>query len=176
MARTTSYFAKNLANPTSSAATALQVETLGENRYAMTLDGKRYELDSVSLSTASISVIIEGQSFAIDFEEKGDELTVFLRGHKTRFDVVDERRARLRAATAGFTIEGKQHITAPMPGKIVKVFVKVGDAVVEGQSLIVVEAMKMENELKSPIAGTVTAVHTQENATVENGAQLITVE
>lgn len=175
MARTLSYFAKNLA-VSNGPATALQVETLGENRYAISVEGKRYEVESLSLSTQSVSVLIEGQSFAIDFEEKGDELTVFLRGHKTRFDVVDERRARLRAAAVGFTVEGKQNITAPMPGKIVKVFVKVGDAVVEGQSLIVVEAMKMENELKSPIAGTVTAVHTQENATVENGAQLITVE
>ena len=63
-----------------------------------------------------------------------------------------------------------------MPGKIVKIFVKVGDVVTEGQGLVVVEAMKMENELKAPKAGTITQIITKEGATVENGAPLVVVE
>jgi biotin carboxyl carrier protein len=121
-------------------------------------------------------MIVEGQSFNVEFDEKGDEVGVLLRGQLTRFDVADERKIRMRAATASFSVEGKQTIAAPMPGKIVKIFVKVGDEVTEGQGLVVVEAMKMENELKSPKAGKVTEVITKEGSTVENGAPLVVVE
>jgi biotin carboxyl carrier protein len=175
MARSTKYFAKNLALK-DAPASELDVESLGDGRYAVTLDGHRFELESLVLPHGAVSMIVEGQSFSVEFDEKGDEVGVLLRGQLTRFDVADERKIRMRAATAGFSVEGKQTITAPMPGKIVKVFVKVGDEVTEGQGLVVVEAMKMENELKSPKAGKVTEVITKEGATVENGAPLVVVE
>lgn len=175
MARSTKYFAKNLAKK-DAPASELDVESLGAGRYAVTLDGHRFELESLVLPHGAVSMIVEGQSFSVEFDEKGDEVGVLLRGQLTRFDVADERKLRMRAATAAFTVEGKQTITAPMPGKIVKIFVKVGDEVAEGQGLVVVEAMKMENELKSPKAGKVTEVITKEGATVENGAPLVVVE
>ena len=99
-----------------------------------------------------------------------------MRGQVNRVDVADERRLRLRAAAAGFTAEGKQVINAPMPGKVVKVLVKLGDEVKEGQGLVVVEAMKMENELKSPKAGKVVELLAKEGTTVENNAKLVVVE
>ena len=175
MARSTKYFARNLAHQ-DAPASELDVETLGEGRYAVTLDGRTFELESLVLPHGAVSMIVEGQSFSVEFDEKGDEVKVLLRGQLTRFDVADERKLRLRAGTAGFTVEGKQTLTSPMPGKIVKVFVKVGDVVTEGQGLVVVEAMKMENELKSPKAGTITQIITKEGATVENGAPLVVVE
>ena len=63
-----------------------------------------------------------------------------------------------------------------MPGKVVKILVAVGDEVAQGQGLVVVEAMKMENELKSPKAGTVVEVLAKEGAAVESGAKLIVVD
>ena len=175
MARTTKYFAKNLAHKDAPAA-ELEVEALGAGIYAVTLDGHTFELDSFVMPSGAVSMLVEGQSFFVEFDEKGDEVSVLLRGQLTRFDVADERKLRLRAATAGFAVEGKQTVVAPMPGKIVKIFVKVGDVVTEGQGLVVVEAMKMENELKAPKAGTVTEIITREGATVENGAPLLVVE
>ena len=175
MARSTKYFAKNLAHPDVPAA-ELEVEAQGEGRYAVTLDGRTFELESLVLPQGGVSMIVEGQSFSVEFDERGDEVSVSLRGQLTRFDVADERKLRMRAATAGFTVEGRQILTAPMPGKIVKIFVKVGEVVTEGQGLVVVEAMKMENELKSPRAGTITQIITREGATVENGAPLVVVE
>ena len=86
------------------------------------------------------------------------------------------RRRRRRAAAGGFSAEGRQVICAPMPGKIVKVLVKAGDEVQEGQGLVVVEAMKMENELKSPKAGKVVELTAKEGTTVENNAKLVVVE
>jgi|APLak6261679142_1056127.scaffolds.fasta_scaffold00013_70 biotin carboxyl carrier protein len=175
MARSVKYHVKNLGKKDEAAA-ELDVEALGEGRYAVTVNGKRHELESLVLPHGSVSMLIDGHSYSVDFDEKKDEVGVLLRGQFTRFDVADERKLRLRAAAAGFSVEGKQTVTAPMPGKIVKVFVKVGDEVAEGQGLVVVEAMKMENELKSPKAGKVTEVITKEGATVENGAPLVVVE
>lgn len=175
MARTTKYFAKNLAHK-DDAPKELDVESLGEGRYAVTLDGHRFELESLVLPHGAVSMIVEGHSYSVEFDEKkGDEVGVLLRGQLTRFDVADERKMRMRAAVT-FKAEGKQTVTAPMPGKVVKVFAKVGDEVTEGQGLVVIEAMKMENELKSPKAGKVTEVFVKEGATVENGANLLVVE
>jgi biotin carboxyl carrier protein len=174
MARTTSYYAKDLANPKAEPK-KLEVETLGTGGYAVTLDGKRHELESLVLPHGSISMIVENESYFAEFYEKGDEVDVMLRGHVARVDIVDERRLRQRAASA-IIAEGKQVISAPMPGKVVKVFVKVGDEVKEGQGLVVVEAMKMENELKAPRAGKVTEVLAKEGTPVENGAKLVVVE
>ena len=175
MARATKYHVKNLATKDAE-ATVIEVEALGEGRYAITLDGHRSELESLTLPHGTVSMIIDGQSHSVEFDEKGDEVDVLLNGQYTRFDVADERKLRLRAASAGFVVEGRQVVTAPMPGKIVKIFVKVGDEVTEGQGVAVVEAMKMENELKSPKAGKVTEIITREGATVENGAPLLVVE
>lgn len=175
MARKTTYFAKNLGQE-NGRATPVEVESLGNGLYAVTLDGHRYELDSLVLPHGAMSMIVEDHSYNVDFDGKGDEVAVLVRGEVVRFDIADERRIRLRAAAATFQAEGKQTVSAPMPGKIVKVFVKVGDLVQEGQGLVVVEAMKMENELKAPKAGKVTEVHAKEGTAVENGAKLIVVE
>jgi biotin carboxyl carrier protein len=170
----TTYFARNLLTKQTE-ATTLEVEAVGNGHYAVTLEGHRYELESLVLPHGAVSMLIDGTSYNVEFDEKNDEIDVFCRGQRSRFDVVDERRLRLRSV-AGFGAEGKQLITSPMPGKIVKVFVKVGDEVQEGQGLAVVEAMKMENELKSPKAGRVTEVFAREGLAVENGARLMVVE
>ena len=71
---------------------------------------------------------------------------------------------------------GRQNIAAPMPGKVVRVLVSVGDTVEPGQGLIVVEAMKMQNEMKSPKAGIVAEIKTKDGATVAAGEILIVIE
>ncbi len=173
--RVTRYIGRDLSDR-GSAPRDLDVEALGGGRYAVTLDGHRYELESLVLPHGAVSMIIEGRSYSVEFEEKGDEVDVLLRGQVNRFDIADERRLKLRAAGVSFSAEGRQTVTAPMPGKIVKVFVKAGDEVTEGQGLVVVEAMKMENELKSPKAGKVVEVTAREGTAVENGAKLVVVE
>ena len=90
------------------------------------------------------------------------------------FALQDPMKALL--AGAGGASAGGGLLASPMPGKIVKVLVKEGEAVTEGQTLLVMEAMKMQNELKSPGAGAVAKVHVDEGATVETGAKLIEVK
>ena len=154
----------------------IDVERLADGRYALTLDGKRHEVDALRLDHGAVSMIVDGESYSVEFEEAGDEIAVQVKNQITWVDVADERKLRLRAGRAGFAAEGRQVILAPMPGKVVKVLVKLGDDVKEGQGLVVVEAMKMENELKSPKAGKIVELPAREGSPVETNARLVVVE
>lgn len=157
-------------------AVPVDIEPAGENRFKLTHNGKTFLVDALTLEHGAVSMLVDGHSYGVEFDEQGDEVHVLVRGQVTRIDVADERRLRLRAGSAGFSVEGKQVIAAPMPGKVVKVLVKLGDEVKEGQGLVVVEAMKMENELKSPKAGKVVELPAKEGTAVEINAKLVVVE
>ncbi|MGA9520590.1 MAG: biotin/lipoyl-containing protein [Myxococcaceae bacterium] len=156
--------------------TAVDVEVLPNGRYVLTVGGKRHEVDAQGLEHGAVSLLIDSESYSVEFDEQADVVGVLLRNQQFKIDVADERSLRLRAAAGGFTAEGPQTIVAPMPGKVVKILVKVGDEVQEGQGLVVVEAMKMENELKSPKAGKVTSITAKEGVAVEMNTKLIVVE
>ncbi|MFZ5471428.1 MAG: biotin/lipoyl-containing protein [Myxococcota bacterium] len=173
MGKVTRYFSKvaGRAQPV-----PVDVEPLGNGRFAVTLEGNRHVLDALTLDHGAVSMLVDGASYNVEFEEKGDEVGVLVKNQLSRIDVADERKLRLRAAGAAFSLEGRQEVTAPMPGKVVKVLVKLGEAVEEGQGLVVVEAMKMENELKSPKEGKVVELPAIEGSAVEMGAKLAAVE
>ncbi|MBW3631158.1 MAG: biotin/lipoyl-binding protein, partial [Gemmatimonadetes bacterium] len=90
-------------------------------------------------------------------------------------DVVDERTRAIREITGGEPNVEAKTVVAPMPGKVLKVEVAVGDLVKAGQGVVIVEAMKMENELKAPVDGTVVSVSVEAGQTVEKGALLLTL-
>jgi pyruvate carboxylase subunit B len=103
--------------------------------------------------------------------------TLWLDGFRYEVEALDERARAIRelaGATAGPT--GPAPLVAPMPGMIVRVAVQVGDTVQAGQGLVVMEAMKMENELRATAAGTVKAVLAQPGTAVEKGAVLLELE
>lgn len=134
------------------------------------------EVDAVHLGGHALSLLAGNRSYACDVEPgKEGKVSVLVGGAVHELEMLDERKLRLRRAGSQFSLEGPQRIDAPMPGKVVRVLVKKGDAVAEGQGLVVVEAMKMENELKSPKAGTVAELHAVEGAAVESGAKLVVV-
>jgi biotin carboxyl carrier protein len=145
--------------------------------YRVSIGDRVMEVDAVHLNASALSLIVATRSVRCDIEPRG-EGRVAVRVGETVYpmEILDERRRRMRRASGKFTLEGPQRIDAPMPGKVVRVLVKVGDEVQEGQGLVVVEAMKMENELKSPKAGKVKELHAQEGAAVEAGARLVVVE
>ena len=154
----------------------VELEPGPPGRFRLVASGKRHDVDAVPLEHGAVSMIIDGESYNVEFEERGDEVIVHLKDQLVRIDVSDERRRRLKMARAGFSAEGRQIVTAPMPGKVVRFLVKTGDEVKEGQGLVVVEAMKMENELKSPKAGRVVEICAKEGAAVEINARLVVVE
>ena len=133
-------------------------------------------VDAVHLQGHAVSLIAGNRSARCDIEPgKEGKLGVLVDETVFSMEWLDERRLRLQKAGGKFSMEGPQRIDAPMPGKVVRVLVKAGDEVTEGQGLIVVEAMKMENELKSPKAGKVTELHAVEGAAVESGAKLAVI-
>jgi len=88
---------------------------------------------------------------------------------------VDGRRFR-RGRGEGVAADGEQRITAPMPGRVVRILVKAGDEVAAKQPLVVVEAMKMENEVRADRDGTVAEIHTRDGMSVEAGALLMIIQ
>ncbi|MGC4000082.1 MAG: acetyl-CoA carboxylase biotin carboxyl carrier protein subunit [Anaeromyxobacter sp.] len=133
-------------------------------------------MDAYRHDYGTLSLLVDGASYSATLDERGTKLHVRIQDSVYPLEILDEKKLRLRRAAARFTVEGKQTLTAPMPGKIVKVLVGLGDTVTEGQGLLVVEAMKMENELKSPKAGKVVELHVKEGQTVEGNAKLCAVE
>jgi biotin carboxyl carrier protein len=121
------------------------------------------------------------RSHEVVFSRSGaGHLVVYVDGQPVPVAVVDPRsaakRSRAGSGRGGSEYDGPGHVSTPMPGRIVKLLVRPGDVVTARQGVIVVEAMKMENELRAPRGGTVSAVHVEEGATVEAGATLITIE
>jgi biotin carboxyl carrier protein len=126
--------------------------------------------DSVGsgFSRTSYEVMID------DRRESG--MTVHLGGHAIDVRVIDPRVYRRRRAETTAGPSGVHHLHAPMPGRVLKVLVQVGERVSARQGLVVVEAMKMENELRAPGDGIVREVRTSAGATVEAGAILVVLE
>lgn len=103
--------------------------------------------------------------------------TLWLDGHRIEVEALDERTRAIRALSgAAEAPSGPAPLVAPMPGLVVRVHVAVGDSVQPGAPLVVMEAMKMENELRAQAAGTVRAVHATAGTAVEKGALLIELD
>ena len=154
----------------------VDIEDLGDGRYAIRIGGRTHTVDARALEHGAVSLLVDGRSYDVELDESGDEVQVLVDFELLTVDVADERAVSLRAGAAGFSVTGKVLVTAPMPGKVVRVLVAPGAQVTEGQGLVVVEAMTMENELKSPKAGTVVEVFAKEGSAVEANAKLLTVE
>jgi len=155
----------------------IEVKEKGEGLYEVVLDGEKHVVDALQLDHGAVSLIVDRASFSVEFEDTSDTwINVLVKGQVFPVEVLDERRLRMRAASGRFVVEGPQTIAAPMPGKVVKVLCKVGDQVKEGQGLVVIEAMKMENELASPKDGVVKEILAIENTSVESNAKLVVVE
>ena len=141
----------------------------------MLLDGRQVDVDAVKVGQAW-SLLIGRRSYEVSVAERGPgELTVHVNGRAVTVRGGLQRFGVRRDVTDGVE-QGPKRVVAPMPGRIAKVLVRVGDAVAARQGLVVVEAMKMENELRSPRAGRVTEVRASEGALVEANAVLIVLE
>ncbi len=130
--------------------------------------------DIREIEPAVYSVILDGKSFLARVIPSADSYLVEVDGQQFVQEISDPRDAT-RRGTASATA-GRQNLTASMPGKVVRVLVMEGQAVEAGQGLIVVEAMKMQNELKAAKPGRVAKIHVKDGATVEAGEALLIIE
>jgi biotin carboxyl carrier protein len=142
-------------------------------RAAFTVDGRRVEAEAVRISHGAYSILLNGRSLEITVEETSGGLLARANGREFQVEVTDPRSWR-RARGAGIELEGRQQLVAPMPGKIVRVLVAAGQQVAAGQGLLVIEAMKMQNEIRSPKSGTVEKL-AREGQTVNAGEVLAVV-
>ena len=137
------------------------------------LDGAERLADVTMPEPGLYSILLDGHSYDVQVERTPRHLIILLRGHRFEIEIHDPRRwSRQEAGRRGGDFET---ITAPMPGKVVRVLVAPGDAVEPGQGVLVVEAMKMQNEMKATRAGRVISVTAQEGATVTAGEVLATI-
>ncbi len=165
-------------------------------RYVVTVNGERLEVDLdqagarvgdvatparlADLEGTPVRLVTIGDEVHRVVVRRGDgrgRYTLWLDGHRYEVEALDERTHAIRelsAASAPPT--GPAPLKAPMPGLVVRVNVAVGDTVVAGQGLVVIEAMKMENELRCAAAGRVRAVHATLGQPVEKGALLVEIE
>jgi biotin carboxyl carrier protein len=144
--------------------------------WRVTLDGQLVDGDAVEISPYTLSVLLNGESHEIRITPiPGGKLKLQSGAHEFTAEVIDPRSWSGRRH-GHVEAEGRQPIVAPMPGKVARVLVKAGERVEAGQGLLVVEAMKMQNEIRSPKSGTVEHVLAREGQPVTAGEVLAWVE
>jgi biotin carboxyl carrier protein len=151
----------------------------GEGHFRVTVDGRHHDVDAVRVGEFALSLLVDGISasreIAVAPGTARGELLIGLEG-RTVAASVNARRTGRAAADAGAHAHGEQAVIAPMPGRVVRVLVKAGEDVAARQGVVVVEAMKMENELRSPKAGRVKDVGVAPGMSVEAGRVLVVIE
>jgi len=145
------------------------------DRWKISLDGQPVDIDAVEIDPNTLSLLLEGQSYEVRITPSPDGVLKLQTGlQEFTAEVVDPRAWRGRRHGA-LEVEGRQQIVAPMPGKVVRILVQAGDKVEAGQGLLVVEAMKMQNEIRSPKGGTIECLHVREGQPVNAGEVLCVV-
>jgi biotin carboxyl carrier protein len=138
------------------------------------VDGKVVDLDVAQLGS-QLSVRVDGQVVDLTTEGAPPDMGAVASGHRSYIRVESERMRAAEQAKKGAGGGGERVVKSPMPGRVVKVLVAKGDVVEAGRGLVVLEAMKMENEVKAKIGGTVAEVHVTQGAAVEGNAKLVTL-
>jgi biotin carboxyl carrier protein len=146
-----------------------------EQEWKCKLDGRELPLDVVSAQDGMLSLLLQGKSYEVKQETVGAESNVVVGQERFSASVRDPRSFRSRRR-AGASEQGVMKIKAPMPGKVVRILAPAGSHVETGQSVLVIEAMKMQNELKAPKTGVVKKINVEEGAAVEAGQALAEVE
>ena len=163
-------------------------------KYVTTLDNQEFEIEVVDerhirigdrllevdfesvIGQPVFSLILDGRSYE-SFVYQGDEdWEVQIRGRQYQVKVEDEREKRLKAAAGGGALEGGEfHLKAPMPGMVVAILLTEGQEVKKGQVMLILESMKMQNELKAPRDGVMGRVRVKAGESVEQRQTLLSV-
>ena len=145
-----------------------------EGRWECRLDGRAMQIDAVLARRDVLSLIIDGRAYEIKRERTATDLHLWVGSVRYAAQLRDRRSLRSRASADDE--KGPRKLMAPMPGKIVRVLVEENAEVDAGQGLLVVEAMKMQSEIKSPKKGVVRKMVATEGASVSAGDVLAVVE
>jgi biotin carboxyl carrier protein len=153
----------------------VDVKEIEADLYRVVVDGAEQIVDAQKSERAVFSLLVNGRSHEANVTEKPGGFDILIEGDFYNVAVIDERRRSL-VRQGEMQVEGTQVITAQMPGKVVAILAVPGQRVEPGQGILVLEAMKMENEIKSPIEGEVKEIAVEVGTTVESGQKLAVVE
>jgi len=150
----------------------LTIERLN-GHYVVEIDGERHEVDSYKLEGDFYSIVTGGRSYEVSVEPNADSYHV-RHGAAAQVVTISDPSRRAREGIVG--PDGPEKVISVMPGKVVRILVSEGDELQPGAGLLVVEAMKMENEITATKAGKVGAINVEPGQTVEGGAVLMVIE
>ena len=147
-------------------------------RALIAVDDHKYDLDIVEVEKGVYSILYNGHSYNVELIEgdSGKKYIVNTFAKTFNVEIIDAETKYINNRNQGLEVEGANHILSPMPGKIVKIPVSVGESVTAGQTLIVVEAMKMQSEFKSTGNKIVQAILVKEGDTVDSHQLMIKLE
>jgi biotin carboxyl carrier protein len=151
----------------------VELEPQDGGAWTCRVNGEQIAVDAAQTASGVLSLLIGGESFEV-IATKASQL-VAIDGVRYSVELRDPRAWRTRKSRAGAG-DGPRKIVAPMPGKVVRVIAPVGTEVEQGAGVVVIEAMKMQNELKSPKKGKVVKISATEGAAVNAGDVLAVIE
>lgn len=152
----------------------LKIE-LKDGNYKIELDGKNYDINAESISPNTISFLVDGKTLTAYLAQSDDKVYVSINGEEFCIEKPDEKGKKGFAEEHAHVGE-KDSVSTPMPGKVVKILIKVGDEVRKNQTLVIVEAMKMENEIKSPTVAKIKKINFKEGDLVDTGQPIVELE
>jgi biotin carboxyl carrier protein len=152
----------------------LEIER-AEDVWMCRLDGQEIKVDAILARPDVLSLLVDGRSYEVKREQTATDLHLWVGSTRYGVEVRDPRSLRSRQEAAGDD-KGPKKVIAPMPGRVVRLLVGEGAEVAAGQGIVVVEAMKMQNEIKSPKKGVVQKLMATSGATVNAGDVLAIVE
>lgn len=145
-----------------------------EGQWSCRVDGREIEVDAVLARPNVLSLRLGNKAYEVKCERVGSDTHIWVGSQRFAAEVRDPR--SLRSRTRAADDHGPRKLTAPMPGKVVRILLNQGAAVEAGSGVLVVEAMKMQNEVKSPKKGTIQKILVNEGAAVNAGDVLVIVE
>jgi len=147
------------------------------NMLEVEVDGKIYEVDLMHTADGTFSILEGGHSHDMELVPQGPKkYTAYTLYETFDVEVIDAEARYLHNRNANGASSGESKISSPMPGKVVKVLVQEGDEVQEGDTIIIISAMKMESEYKAPKDGTIKKVHVKDQQTVDSNQVLIELD
>ena len=141
--------------------------------FEVEVDGEKKVVSISWISPAHLSILLEGKSYNVEVERFGKKYQVTTRGEIYEFSVTDEREV---VTTEKLQLSGTLVVTAPMPGLVVEIMCIDGEQVEAGQGILVLEAMKMQNEITAPASGIITGIPVESGASVNLGDNLFIIE
>ncbi len=156
---------------------AIPVEVVRtDGSYSLTLNGKTFSVNAVRTGQQSLSLLVEGKSYEVGLEKSDNRYSVYFFDDTVYLDLYEARKYRATELAKKSVQAGPLKVVAPMPGKIVKITVGENQPVAEGEPLLIMEAMKMQNELKAPRAGIVRQIQAREGEPVAPQQVLLILE